>query len=669
MDRRLTIAIAGVAIVGALVAAAVAVSVSPTPDSDDTTLDTFDSAEQFRSYLDEGGRDDHPVARTGNLQVDTGGPSAVREMALTKSTTGSRETRHSRTNVQHRGIAEPDILKTTSRRAYISPGRAGPFRVVRDRTDTQKYQPPNTTVLDTRSPLAPERIGSVNTTGRLLLANETLVALEGDRLVAHDVSDPAAAERRWSHELSGTIDAARRIDDRLLVVVESPVDRSEPCPVEPMADVTVPCGEIHRPDAPVAVETTRTVLSIDLASGEIRDRATVVGTRDSVTYVSEDALYLTDTRERDRSALYIEGLLANARDVLPDETIDRLEQLQSYELSDRTRRIEAERAVESYLQRLPADQRKTTRKRLETAVSQFVADRHRTLVETGIVRIAHGGGLQVTANGTVPGRPVDQFALDATNESLRISTTVPAVAGVNSTNDLYTLDRETLDRRGSVQGLSPGQEIFAARYVNDTAYLVTFRQVDPFHVIDLSDPDAPRELGQVQLPGFSTYLHPVGPDRILGVGEQNGRVKATLFSASDPTDPRVVSNATFDARWSAVRESHHAFLQDRRHGVVVVPAGNTAHVLSYEDGLTEVAAIETDGRVRRAAYVGNALYVVSTSEVVVVDERDWSIADRIDLPTPPERVIDPVEPLPGPDRAVESVRAPDRSVEQVEPAT
>jgi uncharacterized secreted protein with C-terminal beta-propeller domain len=226
--------------------------------------------------------------------------------------------------------------------------------------------------------------------------------------------------------------------------------------------------------------------------------------------------------------------------------------------------------------------------------------------------------------------------MDARDGRLRIATTVPGAGDAASVNDVYVLDRD-LDVEGAATGMGEGQRVYAARFLDDTAYLVTFRQVDPFHVVDLSDPANPRELGAVKLPGFSEYLHPIGEDRVLGVGREDGRVKAVVFDVSDPANPRVVDSELLDDRWSAVSQSHHAFLQDDRHDVVFVPGSGGGHVFAYDNDAAGEAALALEKRVDvggpavRALYVEDALYVFGHGEVGVVDERSWERVGTLDL--------------------------------------
>ena len=124
----------------------------------------------------------------------------------------------------------------------------------------------------------------------------------------------------------------------------------------------------------------------------------------------------------------------------------------------------------------------------------------------------------------------------------------------------------TLVQLGQVGGLGRGEQIYAVRFVGDVGYVVTFRRTDPLFTIDLSDPAAPRLRGELELLGYSAYLHPLGDGRLLGIGQSataEGRrtgAQATLFDVSDLDAPRVTSQVDLPSGWSDVEQDHHAFL-------------------------------------------------------------------------------------------------------------
>lgn len=159
-------------------------------------------------------------------------------------------------------------------------------------------------------------------------------------------------------------------------------------------------------------------------------------------------------------------------------------------------------------------------------------------------------GVNVTydAETTVPGTLINQFAMDERNGTFRVATTKGNMWDdeTPSTNNIYTFD-SSLNPLGKVEGLAEGERIYSVRFMQDRAYLVTFKQVDPLFVIDLQNPEKPKVLGKLKIPGFSNYLHPIDENHVIGFGKHtkqldNDRVvtdgvKLSLFDISDVTNP------------------------------------------------------------------------------------------------------------------------------------
>ena len=649
---------AALAVVAVLVAVAIAAIglalVAPGDDTDvavrgDAGVATFDSADDFRAYLANASRSGGSgslgsMGVTGRLrfqaefaqeapQADGGDAGAAVSGERASGGGGPAVRRASETNVQERGIDEPDVVETDGERIYVSRGHG-------ERGETA--------VVDALPADRANVTDRIDGAGDMIRTGDVLVGFRDDAVVAHDVAGDH--ERRWSVELNSSLETARLVDGTLYLVLRSDVDRDEPCPIRPASvggrDVTIPCGDVHHPVDPVAVDVTYDVLAVDPGDGTVEDGVSFTGTADNtVVYVSEDAIYTTYTESRSETDVVLDFLTGPGSDLFDDDTVDRFERLRGYDISDRAKRVELEQILEEWRRQRSGDDRLTDETELENRLRNYLRDHKRELVTTGIVKTTIPD-LAVAATGAVPGEPLKQWSMDEHDGDLRIATTVGERgvlgAGVESENDVYVLDGD-LDRRGSVQGMGEGQRIYGVRFMGDRGYVITFRRVDPLHVLDLSDPDDPRETGELKLPGFSTYLHPLGEGQLLGVGEEDGDVKAVVFDVSDPEDPAVEDDYVLSDSWSAVSESHHAFLIDRRHEVFFLPGNRGGHVFGYGDGGLELVRSIDVAAPRRAVYVNDYLYVVGREEIAVLDETTWDRVRTVAMGPAPDR-----GPYPGP---------------------
>lgn len=212
-----------------------------------------------------------------------------------------------------------------------------------------------------------------------------------------------------------------------------------------------------------------------------------------------------------------------------------------------------------------------------------------------------------TASGSVPGEIRDQFSLSEHEGHLRVVTTTGDPWGESSESQVRVLQETDgeLVEVASVGDIGNGEQVQSVRFVGDIGYVVTFRQVDPFYTIDLSDPTDPRVVGELKIPGFSSYLHPIGDGLVLGVGTdatEEGRTtgaKVSLFDVSDPADPTEIAVWTAPDGWNDVGWDHRSFLWWEPESLAVIPVTlwaenwSGAVVLRVDGGsLTEVGRID-----------------------------------------------------------------------------
>ena len=191
-----------------------------------------------------------------------------------------------------------------------------------------------------------------------------------------------------------------------------------------------------------------------------------------------------------------------------------------------------------------------------------------------------GTGATYVASGEVEGRLLNQFAMSEYDGDLRVATTTDDWGGFGdqSESTVYVLrpNGTDLEEISSVTGLGRDEQIHSVRFIGDVGYVVTFRRIDPLYVLDLSDPANPVLDGELKIPGYSAYLHPVGDGLLLGVGQdatEEGRTTGTqlsLFDVSDPTNPERISTLAVGGH-SEVEWDHRAFLFWEPDGTIVLP--------------------------------------------------------------------------------------------------
>ena len=270
------------------------------------------------------------------------------------------------------------------------------------------------------------------------------------------------------------------------------------------------------------------------------------------------------------------------------------------------------------------------------------------------------------ASGEVDGFLLNQWAMSEHNGDLRVATTSePEWWGwrndsvSESSVKVLREDEGILEVIGEVTGLGKGERIYSIRYIDDLAYVVTYRQTDPLYAIDLSDPRAPEVLGELKILGYSAYLHPMGEGLLLGIGQdadEKGRTKGTqvaVFDVSDPADPKRIQKMTFEDGWSEVEYDHRAFLYWPATGLTMLPVQawswedgreewftGAIGVIVDRDGITDVGAVthlglkpgsdddeygyEWQAQIHRSLVIGDLVYTVSEKGVKASSLTDLS---------------------------------------------
>jgi uncharacterized secreted protein with C-terminal beta-propeller domain len=243
--------------------------------------------------------------------------------------------------------------------------------------------------------------------------------------------------------------------------------------------------------------------------------------------------------------------------------------------------------------------------------------------------------VSMDATGEIEGTLLNQYSLDEYDGKLRVAVTQGAKGSAILVLESFG---DTLDIVGDVTGLAPGEQIFSASFDGDVGYLVTYEQVDPLFVVDLSDPTNPRKTGELKIPGVSRYLQPINDRYVLGIGndgDENGRLTDTqvsLFDVSDMTAPKRVSSYTFDTpetggaiMWQLGRfgQNAHSIQYFAEDDLLAIPIG------TGDDAFTQLLKVDLDtgtlneaGKIEngdvssgRTVKIGQTLYAVDTDSI------------------------------------------------------
>ena len=590
-------------------------------------LQKFASNEEIEAFLKEhaqGGWNGSGYPRTtGGVMPE--GDYAPAPMATSAPTSSAGD--YSTTNVQVKGVDEADFLKNDGKYIYIISGE----RLV----IIEAFPPEDAkTISETRidgSPkalfLAGDRLVVFATT-----TDEEMTAVEGSvtpvpvwRTVTHayvyDISDRKDPERVRDVTFTGNYYDARMVGDYVYTITqESPVwvrDRIA------LPEVRGGSGEPIQPDVYRPISPLQNYVFYTAGGFSVRDNT---GAPDAETFLLGYDTTLFASQEN----LYI-----GYRNMGP---------------------VSSDVVFEA-----PPD---GTGTRDRTIIHRFAIER---------------GAIDYRAMGEVPGHLLNQFSLDEYEGNLRVATTVEGWTREGSVqyNNVYVLD-PAMRTIGTLEHIAPDERIYAARFAGDRLYLVTFKQVDPLFVIDLSDPKHPGILGELKIPGYSDYLHPIGADHIIGVGKETSEnqwggvsvagLKVALFDVSDVNKPVQVDSVVIGEAGtdSLALRDHKAFLFIEEKGLLVLPVSEVKRIenpssrypgsyatttwqgayiyrVSPEEGLTLVGTVvhaERDASyawnspdaVERSLFMDETLYTISKRSVIMTDLADGSRVGEVLLP-------------------------------------
>lgn len=504
---------------------------------------------------------DGGVLLTAARDVRAAAPSPA-EAAVGSGDTG--------TNVQEAGVDEPDVAKTD-----------GTVLVHLDRGDL--------VVSDVRD--EPRELSRTELPGRLtgqelLLVDDTVVVLGQDgffhggpvvrdilpsyggvattHVITFDIADPAAPSLERHDRIDGALVSAREYDGTVRAVISTGAPALDF--VRPARDRTA--REATRENREILRESTITDWLPQVHAGD--DPSPLVACTDvrhpeehsGIGTISVVTFAAATPGERSATAVTAGGQMV-------------------YSSTDR---LYIATASGGWGQPIPVEGRGVDRRPAPptTQVHAFALD---------------GPSTAYVASSDVPGTVQDRWSFSEHDRRLRVATALGDSWNPRENAVVVLEERgDDLVEVGRVDGIGVNEQIRSVRWFGDLAIVVTFRQVDPLYTVDLSDPAGPRVVGELKIPGFSSYLHPVGDGQLLGLGQDatlrgsTRGAQASLFDVSDLADPRRSGTAGFGrhTEFTTAWDSRaFTFLPER--SIALAP------VQDYRTGRTRIAVLQVNG--------------------------------------------------------------------------
>lgn len=404
-----------------------------------------------------------------------------------------------------------------------------------------------------------------------------------------DVSDKENPTILKDYSIDGNFRDARMIGDYAYFVTDSNINYQYPkLPVIMEDSIKIMTPDAFYFDNVEEFSTFNTLTAIDIFGDTVNSETFLMGYTGTF-YVSKDNFYLTyqentpfgfyENLSRDRFFDVIVPLL-------PNNIQDEIKIIQNNSpINASTQWIKISELMQRSYNEMDKNDKKILFEKIREALNEYDTKIQKDTRKTIIQKISiDEDKIEYVAKGSVPGILLNQFSMDESGDRFRVATTTEHYTqhqGTVRANAVYVLD-EQLNVVGGIDKIAPDESIFSARFMGDRLYLVTFQQIDPFFVIDLSN-DTPKILGELKIPGFSNYLHPYDEEHIIGIGRDtkeigNNRVqqlgvKIALFNVADVNNPKVTDDVIIgdSSIYSDALNNHKAFFFDKTREILSIP--------------------------------------------------------------------------------------------------
>ena len=652
-------------------------------------LKEFSSTEEIIEYLRNSQQDSSYSTTRGSFTAGADMEDMVFESAaapggasMKASVSTQTADEYSQTNVQVKGVDEADFVKNDGKYIYVLTG---------DKLNIlDAYPPEDSKLLSTITIEGSASEMFVNGDKLVVLGNrnEPVYTIQKydyvprrrysarTHVYVYDIEDRENPELLKDFNVNGYYFESRMIDDYVYFIAKENIyyyNNYVDVPLIREGSKAIISPRIYYFDNPEQNYVFHTVASLDLDDMDVKAKSFMMGYSNNL-YVSKGNIYVS-YQKSGHWLYYREANKKRFFDVimplLPKDVRDDIE-----DADEDWNKIAS--ILEDMYNDMEEDDKGELIEEIEDAVEEYDAKQEMERRKTVIQKIAiDDGRIKYEGKGEVMGYLLNQFSMDEYDENLRVATTVNiwTKGGRAHYNNVYVLD-EDMEQIGELEDIAPGESIYSTRFMGDRLYMVTFKRIDPFFVVDMSNPKKPKILGELKIPGYSDYLHPYDEDHVIGIGKETeenewggistGGVKLALFDVSDVEEPKQVDKYEIGETGtdSEALHEHKAFLFDKEKNVLVIPIREVTGrykdgyygyyrdriwLGAYVFGLSPKDGFEFRGKVshsededddyyygspyavRRSLYMDDTLYTVSQRKVLMNDLEDLDEIKEVEL--------------------------------------
>ncbi len=527
---------------------------------------------------------------------------------------GSSASEYSETNIQVEGVDEADIVKNDGKYIYIVSGKkiaiidAYPAKNAKILSEIEFDENPSEIFINKDKLIVFTREYKYNSRQKYYYGSYTKTTV-----TVYDIKNRENPELEREIKSDGEYFNSRMIGDYVYVVINEPIHYS-PCPIYKGTEVDMECitqdikvpevmmngkkinekfPDIYYWDIPDRSYRFTTILSLDTQDSDAKpDKKFFVMSTAQNMFVSPENIYITRTKwvseQELRETVYEKVVIPN----LPNDARDEITEIEDSDKSIYIKKFEITLVIKNYFVNLNDKEMNEFREKINDEMQKLRKEFEKTREQTVINKIGiKHGRITPKESGSVPGTILNQFSMDEFNKNFRIATTTQK-HGSKQANHLFVLNSD-MKIIGKIEDIAPGESIYSVRFMGKKAYMVTFKRVDPLFVIDLSNPEKPKLVGKLKIPGYSDYLHPYDENHLIGIGKEVDEsidadkvhsdsavyytaiqgVKLAIFDVTDINHPVEMYKEVIGDRGteSEATEDHKAFLFDREKNLLVIP--------------------------------------------------------------------------------------------------